>query len=374
MQKKILFIAHDSSLFGANQSLINMISAINKSNTTCTVVFPKKGLICQQFDELGIKYHIVRFRTELCESDKGINFFFNGLRYLIKSIVNPFAIIELGKLIKLYDINIVHSNSSVIAIGQEIATKYRLRHVWHLREYIDLDHNLEVLGGIENYKVKIQNSDKIICISKGVAKHFGVQDKSLLLYNAVRKKGNNFLQKNKGNYFFFCGSIVKSKGVEEAIEAFHEVIKYNSNLRLLIAGNGLFEYESFLKKKVKDLNLESHVEFLGFRKDVDELMANATAFLMCSKNEALGRVTIEAMLNYCLVIGFNNAGTAEIVENGKTGILYNNCNELVECMKYSITGDDNLNAIRKDAYTFASLNFLENEFGNKLINYYDEFE
>jgi glycosyltransferase involved in cell wall biosynthesis len=375
MKKNILFIAHDSSPFGANQSLINMISSIKDDKISYTVVFPDRGLICKQFDELGIEYHIVRFKAELCDFNGGIkNFILNKLRYFYKSIINVFALIELDRLVGLYDINIVHSNSSVIAIGEKLARSCRLRHIWHLREYIDLDHNLGVIGGIENYKKKIQNSDKIICISKGIAKHFGVQDNAFVLYNAVRKKGSCFQQKNKSNYFFFCGSLVKNKGIEEAIDAFCQVFKYNNNLKLLVAGNGSFEYEAYLKKKVNELNLQNNVEFLGFREDIDELMVNALAFLMCSKYEALGRVTIEAMLNCCLVIGFNNAGTAEIIENGKTGLLYQDCSELVNWMKFSITGEVNLDVIRKNAYNYACMNFLEEKFGNKLINYYTDLE
>jgi glycosyltransferase involved in cell wall biosynthesis len=371
MKKNILFIAHDSSPFGANQSLINMISSIKDDKISYNVVFPDRGLICKQFDELGIGYHIVRFKTELCDSNGGIkNFILNKLRYFYKTIINAFAFIELANLVELYDINIVHSNSSVVAIGEKLAKNCRLRHIWHLREYISLDHNLGVIGGIENYKKKIQNSDKIICISKGIAKHFGVQEKAFVLYNAVRKKGSCFPQKNKSNYFFFCGSLVKSKGIEEAIDAFCQVFKYNNNLKLLIAGSGKFEYEAYLKKKVNELNLQNNVEFLGFRKDIDELMANALAFLMCSKYEALGRVTIEAMLNYCLVIGFNNAGTAEIIENGKTGLLYQHNDQLVSSMEKIINGGANLDTIRENAYNYACSNFLEEKFGSKLINYY----
>jgi glycosyltransferase involved in cell wall biosynthesis len=43
---------------------------------------------------------------------------------------------------------------------------------------------------------------------------------------------------------------------------------------------------------------------------------------MCSKNEALGRVTIEAMSRGTPVIGFDNAGTSEIIKHAYNGFLY----------------------------------------------------
>jgi hypothetical protein len=51
-------------------------------------------------------------------------------------------------------------------------------------------------------------------------------------------------------------------------------------------------------------------------------MNQADALLMCSRCEALGRVTIEAMLLGKAVIGANTGGTPELITNGVTGLLY----------------------------------------------------
>jgi glycosyltransferase involved in cell wall biosynthesis len=110
--------------------------------------------------------------------------------------------------------------------------------------------------------------------------------------------------------------------------------------------------------------------FLGFRNDIDFLMARANAFLMCSRNEALGRVTIEAMLNFCLVFGYNDSGTSEIIEHEVTGFLYSEKSELVSLMNKSIKNISSFNNIVHKAYTFATSNFLEKDFGIKLFEFY----
>lgn len=373
MKKNILFISHDTSLFGANQSLINMISSLkDKEEISVKVIFPDRGPICNKFDDLAFDYQIIKYKTEACDPGKNIkSIFFNFLRSLNKTSLNTLALKKLRRIIKSHNITIVHSNSSIIGIGEELAKLENISHVWHLREYIDLDHNMEILGGLKKYKARIQNSNNIICISKGIAKHFEVEDKAFILYNAVRKEKNICLEKKKSNYFLFCGSLVKNKGIEEAILAFSSLYQFNKNIHFLIAGSGSLEYENFLKQLVIRQNLECNVQFLGFRKDTDELMKNALALLMCSENEALGRVTIEAMLNFCVVIGFNNAGTAEIIKDGVNGLLYEDRAHLIENMKSIISGDvQNLEVIRTNAYDYASANFLEKQFGSKLTNYY----
>lgn len=375
MKKNILFIAHDTSLFGANQSLINMISSI-KDEVEVKVVFPDMGPISEQFDDLGIEYLVVKYKNEALDPGKGFKtWFLNFLRVINKAVVNTLALKELKKIVKLHNITIIHSNSSVVGIGEELAKRENIRHVWHLREYIDLDHGMEVFGGIERLKSRIKASDKVICISGGISKHFGVQDNSIILYNSVRKTANSFLHKRKSNYFLFCGSLVKSKGIEEAILAFYKIYQGNNSLRFLIAGSGESKYESYLKKFVDDLNIQDNVDFLGFRKDTDSLMSNALGLLMCSKNEALGRVTIEAMLNSCIVIGYNNAGTAEIIKNLHTGLLYNNIDELIDYMQKIVNGKEAeaFEQIRLNAYNYACNNFLEKQFAVNLIKYYNSF-
>ena len=376
MRKNVLIIAHDSSLYGANQSLINMISSIRNEDIGLTIVFPDRGLICNKFDELGWDYRIIKFRTNVCGPTGGIkNYLLNSLRYYYKILVNFLALFKLYKLVKQYDIKIIHSNSSVISIGEKLSTRLNIRHIWHLREFIDLDHNMNILGGLNKYKNRIKNSDNILCITKRIAKHFEVQDKALILYDAVRKQGRSTPSQYRSNYFLFCGSLVKNKGIEEAIQSFYQVYNQHHDLRLLIVGSGDFNYENYLKQKVLELDLQSNVEFLGFRNDIDELMANAIAFLMCSRNEALGRVTIEAMLNYCVVFGYNDGGTSEIINHGTTGFLYDNISQLVDYMNDIVTDDKiKFDIIRRNAYEFACANFLEDQFGKKLMNFYNNLD
>ena len=53
-----------------------------------------------------------------------------------------------------------------------------------------------------------------------------------------------------------------------------------------------------------------------------DVYRDSDAVLMCSRSEAMGRVTVEAMSATLPVIGYDNAGTSELIEHEHTGLLY----------------------------------------------------
>jgi len=64
------------------------------------------------------------------------------------------------------------------------------------------------------------------------------------------------------------------------------------------------------------------VDLLDYADDLSEFYGSGHALLMCSRHEALGRVTIEAMAHGLPVIGRAEGGTLEVIEDGSTGLLY----------------------------------------------------
>ncbi len=372
MEKRILFIAHDALAYGANQSLINAVSSLKSKGVYVTVVFPERGIICEIFEEREWEYHIVYFKNELCPKVDGpVVYIKNILRRCFKVITNSLALKKLSEIVELKKINIIHSNSSVVSIGKKLARVKNIHHVIHLREYIHPNHGLYVFDGLKKYKNKIRKSKNIICISEGICKAFNLEGNSLTLRDAIRKEPKYSSPVSKEKYFLFCGSVSKNKGIEEAIEAFYKFSLNYSDYKLLVVGGGNENYKSYLLRQVKEMNMVDRICFLGFRSDIDDLMAKSRALLMCSRNEGLGRVTIEAMFNFCVVFGFNDSGTSEVISHGETGFLYNSIDELIDYMNGIVNNENSFNIVRDNAYRYAKSEFSERVFGDKLIQYYD---
>lgn len=119
---------------------------------------------------------------------------------------------------------------------------------------------------------------------------------------------------------FTAAKMVKDKNIDVLIKAFSEVLKENPHIQLNIAGGG--PEKDTLEKLVDQLNIKSHVKFLGFisRNEVLAEMEKAHIFAMVSSNETFGLVYIEAMAKGCITIGSKGEGIDGVIKG-----LYNGC-------------------------------------------------
>ena len=88
------------------------------------------------------------------------------------------------------------------------------------------------------------------------------------------------------------GRFVEQKNHRGLIDIFNEIHKLNENTILLLAGQGPLLEE--MKEKVKSLDLEKNVKFLGQRSDANELYQAFDVFLLPSLYEGLPVVGVEA--------------------------------------------------------------------------------
>jgi len=92
-----------------------------------------------------------------------------------------------------------------------------------------------------------------------------------------------------------------------------------TNFHYLVVGNG--ESEQQLKKAVNELMLQDKVSFLGFRRDVPELMASSDIFILTSRHEGLTRAIMEAMAVGLPIIATDVRGNRDLVKSGENGYL-----------------------------------------------------
>lgn len=110
------------------------------------------------------------------------------------------------------------------------------------------------------------------------------------------------------------GRFVAQKNHTFLIDIFNEIHKKESNSILLLAGQGPLMEET--KEKVKQLDLEESVKFLGQRSDANELYQAFDVFLLPSLYEGLGMVAIEAQVAGCKCIASTEVPViAKITDN-----------------------------------------------------------
>lgn len=120
----------------------------------------------------------------------------------------------------------------------------------------------------------------------------------------------------------FCAArLSPEKGLEFLIHAVKLLLNQGQELQLRVAGDGPKKQE--LIRLTDELELSDRVQFLGFL-DEDRIICElqeCDLFVLPSFVEGLPVSAMEAMAIGVPVIATNIAGTSELVENGRTGLL-----------------------------------------------------
>lgn len=95
---------------------------------------------------------------------------------------------------------------------------------------------------------------------------------------------------------------------------------------LLVGGDGGLQTEA--GTAIKKLVLEEKVQMLGYRSDIDQLMANSHIFVLSSNWEGFPLTILEAMRCKLPVVASDVGGVKEAIEHGETGFVTRNQTEL----------------------------------------------
>lgn len=123
------------------------------------------------------------------------------------------------------------------------------------------------------------------------------------------------------------GRLAEWKGQDVAVRAFARAASaLPAGTTLRIVGGALFdgdaEYARHLHELVADLGLEARVHFTGHVTDVAAQLATCSVVVHASvRPEPFGQVVVEAMAAGRAVIASSAGGPAEIIDDGRTGLL-----------------------------------------------------
>lgn len=111
------------------------------------------------------------------------------------------------------------------------------------------------------------------------------------------------------------GRLHPNKGFDTLLDAVARV----NGLYLWLAGEG--ELETALKRQAAALGIKDRIRFLGWREDVAGLLAASDMLVCPSRVEPLGNTIIEAWAAHVPVVAASSSGPAELIEQGKSGLL-----------------------------------------------------
>ena len=328
---KIMFVAHSGKISGgANRSLLDIVEELRKrGNYAPLVLVPEENSELQQrCNSLGIPVFVGRYHSCCTQYQHTLK---DVLRFG-KIYTAPFLDLWEGKRLASsfpQDIDLVYTNDRMTVIGAFLAKQRNIPHIWHVRSFAA--ENATAYAGYYR-RIMDRYSDRIVLISRALyeefARHFSVE-KLRLIHNGIHFDRYEIQPvPHEGYNLLLSGRIVPAKGQHVAVEAMVLLARkyHRENVNLLLAGQ-VPQYDDGgyylqLQRAIQDGGVRDRVFFLGEQQDMNSVRAQVDLEMMCSRKEAFGRVTIEAMSCGIPVIGTESGGTKDIIQNGKTGFLF----------------------------------------------------
>ena len=245
------------------------------------------------------------------------------------------TLLNIAQYIRENQIDVVHCNSlnapELLLLRPLYFPKTKILHTIHgLGQY-------RTLGGL---KCALRNllCDRFIAISKCVEDEMlasgAAKNKVTTVYNAInlsRFPAQRPVREDSEN--FRIGHVARImpevKGQDILLEAIGLLHEKYPQLHCAFAGDADAAHQQAftdLKASASRLGIEDHVTFLGNVEDVPSFLATLDAFVLPSRSEGFGISLIEAMAMGLPCIASRLDGPAEILQDGKYGLLFNTNN------------------------------------------------
>ena len=371
---KVCFISHSSKKAGAERCLLETIDALKLYGVQSCVLLPRHGPLEAELSDRNIPLSVIPYTGWI--GRKGASLWTR----VAKPIINLCVLHLLAKKIKEWQCDLVYSNSIGVCVGAFAAALTRRPHVWHIHEFFDCGDDGLVFDFGRNLSLWLMDRLTVAFIanSKATAQRYGEYispSKLKVAYQPVNipkeylsAEASLPAQSRTRLHCAVVGSLQKGKGQEDAIKAAYELVNKGIPMDLLIIGNGDVAEGKRLRRLVQEYELGESVHFTGEVEDPFPLMQRVDVVLVCSRCEAFGRVTIEAMKLGKPVVGARTGGTAELIRDGFNGLLYTpgDYKELAEKIRFLYEHADFAKEIGKNGLKWSRSQFTQEQYGKSI--------
>lgn len=317
--KKILFSAYSLDIGGIETALVTLINELAKKDYDITLVLEKKqGIFLNEIDK-NIK--IIEYTPN------------NNKNIVIRKTINILKRIKfIIKYKNKFDFSASFATYSLV--GSFIARQASENSaIWVHSNYMSLFSNNKNKF-IEFFEhINIQKFKNIIFVSNDAKnvfiKEFPQLEKNckvinnIIDYEKILKLSEEKIEdyENKEKTILYVGRLTEEdKKISRIIEASKKLKEDGVKFKVLIIGDGK-DKEDYIKK-VKELNLEDNVIFLGKKKNPYPYFKISNFLMLTSEYEGLPVVYNEAKILNLPILTTNVSDSKQIVE-GKYGIVTN---------------------------------------------------
>jgi glycosyltransferase involved in cell wall biosynthesis len=376
--KKILFIHHSASWGGAPINLLRNIKALDRQKFEPIVLLLKNSIIAEKLAENGIPFTVAKskfyrkYYQFLTHSEAGyIKWYQIGrfvklcLFWLFSHYI--FAIKELRNI----ECDIIQVNSSVLIDWLKPGKQINKKVILHIQEPFRKG-KFDIIYFCARKQIK-NNCDHIITISKDNARRINIPEKTTIVYNYADIPAIKSIQPSySSKTFLYLGGASYIKGFYTLVNALDKI---NNDIVILFAGNYNLNisYKSWVlrvlykvfsnyylrKKAITKIENNKNARIIGLIDDVSSYFEQSVAIVSPFIKPHFSRPVIEAYLHSKPAIGSNVEGMAEIIIDGKTGILTQkgSSTELASAINYLANNPNEAVRLGNNGFNFAIKNF-----------------
>lgn len=332
--KTILFIHQSSELYGSDKTLFELVNGFRKKGHHPIVVLPQPGPLKSLMDANGIEVIV----TPVIKISRSM---FGPLNLLSLPFQTNRSLRHIHKMVKGRGIDLVYSNTLAVLIGVFYAARRKIKHVWHVHEIVE---HPRLIKKIFVRLLSLRINKRIIHNSFATKKFWESDgrlspDKNVVVWNGLTDPATYASEEQKrairtelfgagpqSIVIGLVGRINRWKGQKLLLEALAPLMTPASRLSLVFIGSippGQPRYLEELKVAIKKLQLENVTRIIPFQNNIWPLWeALDIAAVPSTEPEPFGLVALEAMLCRKPVVAADHGGLSEIVEDGKTGFLF----------------------------------------------------
>jgi colanic acid/amylovoran biosynthesis glycosyltransferase len=206
--------------------------------------------------------------------------------------------------------------------------------------------------------------------------------KIIVLHSGINCEKLTFSERNQSSgeptKVITLARLVEKKGICNGIKAIAQVVKTGRYVNYVVVGDGKLKCK--LELLIKELNVESHVQLLGWRnyEEAISLLQNSHIMLAPSitaangDQEGIPNAIKEAMAMGLPVISTIHGGIPELVEDGISGFLVKegDIDALTYRLSYLIDHPETWATMGRAGHNFVKQNYDINKLNDRLVDLY----
>lgn len=311
----ILFISNAYNVGGGEQNLLDVALELSKDNNVF-ICIPHEGDFSRKLSEHKIPHLLY-----------GMDFSFERRWFgFVPLFIELKSFLRIRKMLNQQNFipDVIHSNTLVT-----VPLAFILRKYYNVELFWTCHGPWEVVNGMKARVVSFL-STRTIAITPEIYEMCNIKNKVMIPLGI--KDDVSFFAKvcedRKTKRILCVGRFQYIKGQDLLVKAFNILEKRIDRVELHFMGSVIsnkkkdFKYFEKVKHYVKTYDLSERVFFHGFIGNVRDCMQDFDIICIPSRYESFSIVALEAMKRGLLVVAPNIGGPSYIIENNKSGILY----------------------------------------------------